>query len=790
MKTITLPIQGMTCAACAQSIEERLRLLDGIKTVAVQVATEQVYIEYEEANISIATIEQEIKRLGYTVAYEEIDLDITGMTCAACSGRIERVLNRTEGVDQAAVNLALETGKVRYNPNVLSEHDITKRIAQLGFEANVHTVEKGDHREAEIQKRTRLFWVSFLFTIPLFWTMFDHFSWTSNLYIPSLFLNPYVQWGLASVVQFGIGWIFYRGAFFALRNRSANMDVLVALGTSAAYFYSVYLVFTNPKDGLYFETSAMLITLILLGKVLEARAKGKSSAAIEALLQLQPNVAVKKIDDTWQEVPTEHVNIGDQLLIRPGSVIPVDGRVVEGHSTVNESMLTGESLPVSKKENALLYAATLNGNGSLTMEATNVGDETVLAQIIQTVEEAQSTKAPIQRLADKISSVFVPIVITLSLITFLVWFFIVDSANFAVALRNAIAVLVIACPCALGLATPTSIMAGSGRAAEYGILFRTAETMEQAHHVDTIVFDKTGTLTKGSPEVVDVETARDWTVADIFSYVYPAEIQSEHALARAITRYMTPTTTRTVEHFRAIQGHGIEATVDGSHLLIGNRALLETFDIPLFDPMDEWKQKGATVVYVALNAKHVATLGVRDEVKPSSIQAVETLKGQGYDLFLLTGDDHLTARTIAHEVGIHPNRIISDVLPNEKADVIRKLMNEKRSVAMVGDGINDAPALAIADIGIAMSSGTNVAIEAADITVIHDDMMRIPQALQMSEKTVRNIHQNLFWALGYNSLGIPIAAAGFLAPWVAGAAMAFSSISVVLNALRLQRTKL
>lgn len=790
MRQLTLNVRGMTCAACASSIETQLLAQTGVKEAVVNTTTEQVRITFDPKVISIPTLIQVIESLGYEVPAEEVTFDIHGMTCAACSGRIERVLNKTDGIHTAQVNLALEKGTLSFDPSQVSVKEIEDKVHQLGFEATLPTLDATDHREEELTKKTRLFWLSLLFTLPLMWTMFSHFTWTSNVYVPDILLNPYVQWALATPVQFGIGWIFYRGAYYSLKNKSANMDVLVALGTSAAYLYSVYLVFTDPHHGLYFETSAMLITLILLGKVMEAKAKGKSSDAIQSLMHLQPATARVETEKGVKEVAIEDVTVGDLIRIRPGEAMPVDGVVVEGESSVDEAMLTGESFPQTKRFDDEVFAATINGDGTLLIRATAKGSDTVLASIIRTVEEAQGSKAPIQRLADEISNVFVPVVVTLSVLTFLVWYFFVTPGDFEYALRNAIAVLVIACPCALGLATPTSIMAGSGRAAEYGILFKTAEAMERTRQVNTVVFDKTGTLTKGTPEVVHFEVATPWTKEQVLPLVVSSEALSEHPLAQAIVRFAPSIQQLPVDHFEAVRGHGIQTNIHGDELAIGNATLFERLNIPLLNIREEWKREGATVVYVAINGVHVASLAIRDEVKPSAQKAVQTLVASGYDVYMLTGDDHITARTIAQTIGIAPNKVFSDVLPNDKAAMIEKLQKEKRTIAMIGDGLNDAPALATADIGIAMSSGTNVAMEAADITVMHDDMMRIPQTFEMSEKTVKNIHQNLFWALGYNSLGIPIAAAGLLAPWVAGAAMAFSSVSVVLNALRLQRVTL
>lgn len=795
-KKMDIPITGMTCAACANRIEKGLQRMDGVSGATVNFATEKASVTFNEEETSASSLQDKIRTLGYDVLKEEVDLNIVGMTCAACSARIEKGLNRMEGVQNATVNLALETGKVTFDPSVLSADDFIKKIQSLGYNAefkNEQSSEKIDHKKAEIQKKTRLFIISAVLSLPLLWTMVAHFTFTSWMYVPDFLMNPFVQWALATPVQFGVGWIFYKGAYFALRNKSANMDVLVALGTSAAYFYSVYLVLTNLEHlgthsiGLYFETSAILITLIILGKVFEARAKGRTSDAIQKLMKLQPKNALVERDGVTQEIPIDDVLVGDVLLIKPGSSIPVDAEVISGHSAVDESMLTGESLPVDKASGDVVYSATVNANGTLRVKAKSIGKDTVLSNIIRVVEEAQGSKAPIQRLADQISSIFVPIVVGIAILTFIVWYFIVSPGDFANALESTIAVLVIACPCALGLATPTSIMAGSGRAAELGVLFKTAEAMENTKHINTIVLDKTGTITNGRPKVTEFVVAEGFAHDRIVSLAATAESQSEHPVATAITAYGNDEKLP-VESFEAIPGHGIHAVVDGTNLLIGTRKLLNEANVS-FDETEasQLETQGKTVMFIAVDDIYAGLIAVADTVKDSSAEAISEMKKLGLHVVMLTGDQERTARAIATQVGIE--EVFAGVLPTEKADVIAKLKADGRRVAMAGDGLNDAPALATADVGMAMGTGTAIAMEAADITLMQGDLMRVVDAIQMSRLTVRNIKQNLFWALAYNSVGIPIAAAGFLAPWLAGAAMAFSSVSVVLNALRLQRAK-
>jgi Cu+-exporting ATPase len=794
-------ITGMTCAACANRIEKGLQKMEGVTSATVNYANEKAQVRYDEKTIDSKQLEAKVRSLGYDVLNEEVDLRIQGMTCAACSTRIEKGLNRLTGVNQANINLALETGKVSFNPNHTSPHDIVKKIQDLGYDAtfkNDAKAEAIDYKKADIQKKTRLFWISAILSLPLIWAMVGHFTFTSNLYVPEILMNPYVQWALATPVQFWIGWMFYKGAYYALRNKSANMDVLVALGTSAAYFYSVYLVLESLQHeeshmlGLYFETSAVLITLILLGKVFEARAKGHSSDAIKKLMNLQPAIALVERDGQIVEIAAESVQKGDILVIKPGSSIPVDGVVFSGSSAVDESMLTGESLPIEKGPDQEVYAATINVNGVLRITATKIGKETVLSSIIRVVEEAQGSKAPIQRLADRISGIFVPIVVGIALITFLVWYFIVDIGNFAAALESTIAVLVIACPCALGLATPTSIMAGSGRSAELGILFKTAESMETTKSIDTVVLDKTGTITKGKPAVTDFIVHKEQDRERLIQLAAAAENNSEHPVAHAIISFgkkINPVLQNS-SSFEAIPGHGISSMVESKEVVMGTRKLLFDRNIKLNNELDRGaslEQDGKTVMFMAVDQVHVATIAIADQVKDTSKEAIAKLHQMGIHVVMLTGDQETTAKAIARQVGI--DNVVAGVLPTKKADVITALQSEGRKVAMVGDGINDAPALVVADIGIAMGTGTAVAMEAADVTLIHGDLLRIPDTLKMSRLTVRNIKQNLFWALAYNSIGIPIAAAGLLAPWVAGAAMAFSSVSVVLNALRLQRVK-
>lgn len=800
-KQKTVQITGMTCAACANRIEKGLNKMEGVDSANVNFALERATVTYDADKVNDEAIEATIKKLGYGTVKEVTRFKLEGMTCAACANRIEKGLNKMPGVTNASVNFALETATVEYSPAEVSVADMQSKVKQLGYKAVAPSDEEehADTRDQVVRKQKRKLIVSAILSIPLLWAMVAHFSFTSWIYLPDLFMNPWFQLVLATPVQFYIGWPFYVGAYKALRNGSANMDVLVALGTSAAYFYSLYLTIDWYAKGgnlhhgpnMYYETSAILITLVIMGKLFEVLAKGRTSEAIKSLMGLQAKTARVIRDGQELTIPVEEVIAGDIVMVRPGEKIPVDGNVIEGESSVDESMLTGESLPVEKKSGDAVIGATLNKNGVLRVQATKVGKETALAQIIKVVEEAQGSKAPIQRVADVISGIFVPIVVGIAIAAFLVWYFFVTPGNFAEALEKAIAILVIACPCALGLATPTSIMAGSGRAAELGILFKGGEHLEQTHKIDAIILDKTGTVTKGKPELTDVAAEGD--EQEFLRLVGAAEKNSEHPLAEAIVAgiqergIQLPDT----QSFAAIPGYGIEAEVEGKKLLVGTRRLMEKHGVEAshaYALMSRLEESGKTAMLAAIDNRYAGLVAVADTIKETSKEAVQRLKDMGIEVIMITGDNERTAKAIAAEVGI--DHVRAEVLPEGKAEEVKKLQAQGKKVAMVGDGINDAPALATADIGMAIGTGTDVAMEAADVTLMRGDLSSIPDAIYMSRKTMGNIKQNLFWALGYNTLGIPVAALGLLAPWIAGAAMALSSVSVVLNALRLQRVKI
>ncbi len=723
---------------------------------------------------------------------EHAEFKITGMTCASCSSRIDRVVNKLDGVSNASVNLTTEKATVDFDSDKLTREEIIERIERLGFGAAVMTddidVDAEKDKEARTLKRKLI--ISVILTTPLFITMLDHLF---GINLPAILMNPWFQFALATPVQFYVGWQFYVGAFKRLKSFSANMDTLVALGTSAAYFYSVYegimwQLGHTQHPHLYFEASAVIITLILFGKYLEHRAKSQTSTAITKLLNMQAKEARVLRDNEEVMVAVEDVAVGDLLIVKPGEKIPVDGVIVKGAGAIDESMLTGESIPVEKSVDDEVVGATLNTNSTITMRTTKVGKDTALASIVKIVEDAQGVKAPIQRMADVISSYFVPIVIVIAIVTFLIWYFFVSDGNFEAALIPAISVLIIACPCALGLATPTSIMVGTGLGAEHGILFKGGDHLEKTHSVNTIIFDKTGTITKGVPEVTDY-IGDEKTLQLLAS----AENDSEHPLAKAIVDYAHEKNIQLIptDQFEALSGLGIHAVVEGHALYVGTRKLMGEQGIDIGDSdaqMTELEAMGKTAMLVAVDGVHRGTIAVQDTVKDNAKEVIESLKDQDIEVIMLTGDNQRTAEYIARSVGI--DKVYAEVLPSEKADKVKLEMDNGRVVAMVGDGINDAPALAVSDIGIAIGTGTEVAIEAADITILGGDLSLISRAINLSEKTIRNIKQNLFWAFLYNTLGIPIAAIGLLAPWVAGAAMAFSSVSVVTNALRLKRTKI
>ncbi len=727
-------------------------------------------------------------------------LKIGGMSCAACASRVEKQLCELPGVHGAVVNLATEKAVIEYDSSTIGVLDLKRAVEEIGYRVHdmaseVEVDSEKAERQREIRRQKAVFTFSAVFSVPLLLTMLVHLGITQKL--PAILLDPRFQMILATPVQFVAGWQFYRDSYYTLRAGSANMSVLVALGTSAAYFYSVAVVFWGSKLGqhqVYFESSAVIITLILLGKLLEAMAKGRTSDAIRKLMGLQVKTARVIRDGQEMDIPIEDVVVGDLLVVRPGEKIPVDGIIQQGYSAIDESMLTGESVPVDKKVGDEVIGSTINKHGTFRFTATKVGRDTALAQIIRIVEDAQGSRAPIQRLADVISGRFVPAVVLIAILTFLAWYFIGDPGNFTRALVNLTAVLVIACPCALGLATPTSIMVGTGKGAENGILIKGGEHLENAHKLQAIVLDKTGTITKGEPELTDVVASNGFTTDELLRLTASAERGSEHPLGQAIIHGARNRGLLLGEPsaFEAIPGRGIVAEVDGRHLLVGNNRLLQENGIDIEgmeDALKEMEMKGQTAMLVAVDRSLAGIIGVSDTVKPGSADAILAMRQMGLEVYMITGDNRHTATAIASQVGIDTDHVLAEVLPEDKAKKIQELKDLGLVVGMVGDGINDAPALVTADVGFAIGTGTDVAMESADITLIRGDLKGVVAAIQLSRSTMRNVKENLFWALIYNTIGIPVAAFGLLSPVVAGGAMAFSSVSVVTNALRLKRWK-
>ena len=709
---------------------------------------------------------------------KEIKLSIKGMTCAACANRIEKKLKKTEGIIDSSVNLATEKAKIKYIDSLLNENQIMEIIRKTGYDAEIEEIDSEILKNEDIKQKKKLLIISSIFALPLLFSMF--FS-----------LNPIIQLIFASIVQFYPGAQFYKGAYVSLKDKSANMDVLVALGTTAAYFLSVFNVFKGGH--LYFESSAVLITLILLGKYFEAVAKSKTSYAIQKLMKLKPNKARILKGNQQLEVPIENVKVGDIVIVKPGEKIPIDGVVIDGESFVEESMITGESVPTKKYIDNEVIGGTINQDGFLKIKVTKNSKETLISQIIKIVEDAQNSKAPVQRFADIVSGYFVPVVIFIAFLTFFVWYLFLTEKNFGQSVLNFVSVLVIACPCALGLATPTSIMVGTGKGAELGILFKGGEYLEIFHKTSNIIFDKTGTLTQGKFQVTDIICVENIDTDYLIKISAIAERMSEHPVAKAIIKKAEELKLHIEEpdYFVAEKGYGVIAKFKDNKILVGNENLLNLHNIKVSDKIKLKKEtldkESKTSFYVVENNFLIGIIAVADKIKPHAKETIKMLKQRNIEVFMLTGDNKSTAITIAKQLGIDINNVFSEVLPDKKAEKVKELKQKKSGVAMVGDGINDAPALAVADVGIAIGTGTDVAVETADIILIKDDLRKIVVALDLSRATMKNIKQNLFWALIYNIIGIPVAAAGMLNPMIAGAAMAFSSVSVVTNALRLKK---
>jgi Cu+-exporting ATPase len=838
---ITLPVMGMTCANCVASVERNTKKVDGVTDSAVNFASEKVTFTYNpaviDAKTATANVIERIKQAGYEIPTATVDFPLVGMTCANCANTIERRLNKVDGILDASVNFASEKATITYAPGTVTKADMVAAVRQAGYD--VVKIEGDEEledaeaaaREAEYNYQKRRLIIGAIFTIPLVTlTMLRDFGilgeWAHAGWVNWMFL------ALATPVQFYVGKDYYTGAYKSLRNGSANMDVLVAMGTTVAYFYSLAVLiamtfFDSDRlgTGVYFETAAAIITLIVLGKLLEARAKGQTSEAIKKLMGLQAKTARVVREGQEIDIPIAEVVKGDTVIVRPGEKVPVDGFLLEGHTSVDESMLTGESMPVEKEVGDEVIGATINKQGMIKFEATKVGKETALAQIIQLVEQAQGSKAPIQKQVDRIAAYFVPAVIIIAALTFIVWY--AATGDIVAAVLRVTAVLVIACPCAMGLATPTSIMVGVGKGAEYGILFKNSTALEYAHKLNAIILDKTGTITMGEPAVTDIvankqisanghsqngrQTTGNVLVADyptddyLLALAASAERGSEHPLGEAIVLAAQEKELPLSEptDFEGIAGHGIAAVVDGYDVLVGNLRLMERERVKLNglgSEADRLQNEAKTAMWLAVDGQAAAIIGVADTIKEGSKAAVEKMHELGLTVIMMTGDNEATAKIIADEVGI--DRVFAEVLPGDKSSYVATLQDEGYFVGMVGDGINDAPALAQANVGIAIGTGTDVAMEASDITLMRGDLRSVPQAIHLSKATMKNIKENLAWAFGYNTLLIPIAA-GVLAPFewapnflrqlspiMAAAAMAFSSISVVSNSLRLKRVKL
>jgi len=816
-----IKVTGMTCASCSARVERVVSKLDGVKSASVNLATEKLVVEFDSEVIDNNKIENAITKAGYGV-YQEHKSDnavvpISGMTCASCSARVERVVSKLDGVKSASVNLATEKLFVEFDNKQIRLSDIKQAIVNAGYkplEAEKTDLVDKDRlsKEKAIKTLFTKFIISAIFGVPLLYLAMAPMISFVSLPIPS-FLHPNMYPKAFAIAQILLtipiviaGYKFYTVGFKTIINRGPNMDSLVAMGTSAAIIYSLYSTIQifggveHAVHGLYFESAGVIITLILLGKSLEAVSKGKTSEAIKKLMGLAPKTAVIIKDGKEVTLPIDEVMMDDVILVKPGEKIPVDGIVVEGNTTIDESMLTGESMPIDKKTGDSVYAASINKNGAVQFRATKVGGDTALAQIIKLVEDAQGSKAPIAQMADFVSGIFVPIVFGIAFLAFLAW--IIGGHTLVFALTIFISVLVIACPCALGLATPTAIMVGTGKGAEYGILFKSGVALETAHKIDTIIFDKTGTITQGKPEVTDIITVDGISRGKLLRITATAEKGSEHPLGEAIVRLAEKEVgeipqLQSVANFKAITGFGINANIEGIDVLIGNEKLMAEKDIAidsLKGMLDELASHGKTPMLIAFDGSLAGIIAVADVIKESSIKAINKLQEMGIEVAMITGDNQKTAKAIAEQVGI--KRVLAEVLPQDKSNEVKKLQEQGKVVAMVGDGINDAPALVQADVGIAIGSGTDVAMESADIVLMKSDLMDVATAIHLSKSTIRNIKQNLFWAFGYNIAGIPIAAGvlyifggPLLNPMLAAAAMSLSSVSVLTNALRLKSFK-
>ena len=819
----TYKISGMSCAACAKAVERVVKKLDGVEEQSVNIATEKLSIVYDKSKANFNDIKSVIEKAGYGIEPEienkNIDLKIEGMSCAACAKAVERVVKKLDGVAAINVNIATDKASIEYNPSKIKLSEIKRVVENAGYKAldeskKQFVDEDKIKKEKEIKALFTKFIIAMVFSIPLFYIAMGPMvpkplgPWQ----VPEI-INPMTNTLNYALIQLILvipvmcaGYKFYLHGYKSLFSGSPNMDTLVAIGTSAAFLYSLYTtiqiangsVTTMHHHQLYYESAGIIIALILLGKFFESRSKGKTSEAIKKIMGLQPKTATIIINNKEIETPIDEVIVGDVILVKPGEKIPVDGVVIEGSTSVDESMLTGESIPVEKVVGSKVTGASINKNGSIKFKAEKVGSDTALSQIVKLVEDAQGTKAPIAKLADTVSGYFVPIVMTIAVVSALLWW-ILGNKDLIFVLTIFISVLVIACPCALGLATPTAIMVGTGKGAENGIFIKGGEALELAHKINTVIFDKTGTITEGKPKVTDIITANHIAQDYLLQIAVSAEKGSEHPLGEAIVRYGVEKNLefKNLENFKAIPGNGIEVIIDNKNILLGNTKLMNDRNINidnLKNKYDSLANEGKTPMYIAIDNNIGGIIAVADVIKESSKKAIETLHNMGIKVAMVTGDNKNTANAIASQVGI--DIVLAEVLPEDKSREVKKLQEKGDFVAMVGDGINDAPALAKADIGIAIGSGTDVAMESADIVLMKSDLMDVPNAIKLSNATIKNIKQNLFWAFGYNTIGIPVAAGllyifggPLLNPMIAAAAMSLSSVSVVTNALRLRNFK-
>ncbi|NHJ03584.1 MAG: copper-translocating P-type ATPase [Candidatus Heimdallarchaeota archaeon] len=805
-KTVKIGVTGMTCAACSSAVERALKKRTGVNTAAVSLATNDAVVTFDPNIISEIDLVDAIESIGYGVRSEKAEIVVIGMTCASCAMNIEKAVKKVAGVFSINVNLTTRKATVEFNPSLVSIEQIEKTIIDIGYEIE-KTIEEDAldkrrrlEREERLHYRNRLIFGAIL-TTPLMTMMFIDLAIDGFMAIPWV---RYLMLGLATPVYIVVGWPFFKSAFKAVTHFTSNMDVLVTLGSSAAFIYSIVsLIIGGP---LYFESAAFILTALVIGKYLEAIAKGRTSDSIAKLFSLQPKTARVIREGKELDIPIEDVIVDDIIVVRPGEKLPVDGTIIEGVTAVDESMLTGESLLVDKKPGDLVIGATINKNGFIKFRAEKVGKDTVLSQIIKSVEDAQGSKAPVQRLADKVSAYFVPAVIVIAVVTLSIWLIIggvfgITPINpnilqnwYTHAILNTVAVLVIACPCALGLATPTGIMVGSGKGAELGILFKNAESLERTQIIDTIVFDKTGTLTKGIPEVTDVISFDEsYSQDEILRLSASAEKGSEHSLGESIVRAasMKNLSLTDPQNFIAIPGKGISAEIEKYTILLGNLSLMKKESVNInsstLEQMETLQTQGKTVMILAINQIIVGLIAVADTLKETTKRAIEILSKMEIEVVMLTGDNERTAKAIGKEAGI--TKIYAEILPDDKAKVIKNLQEEGKNVAMVGDGTNDAPALAQADIGFAVASGTDISIETSTITLMRNDLTQVIDAIELSKETLKIIKQNLLWAFFFNVIAIPVAAIGVLNPMIAAGAMAFSSVFVVTNSLRLKRFK-